>query len=166
MGKENLIMRNFSSVRKIAVGLIIVLIVLTLGFIWGNSLKTKEESSESSESVSNVIQVVVDTMFGEDVVSVEEGVVRKFAHATEFAALGLEFCVLLIAIKQESYKRYLQILPIGLFVAAVDECLQFVSLRGPALIDVLIDCCGFSVMTAVFIAIYAIRIKIKSKKQV
>lgn len=166
MGKEKLIMRNFSLVRKIAVGLIIVLIVLTLGFIWGNSLKTKEESSESSESVSNVIQVVVDTVFGEDVVSVEEGVVRKLAHATEFAALGLEFCVLLIAIKQESYKRYLQILPIGLFVAAVDECLQFVSLRGPALIDVLIDCCGFSVMTAVFIAIYAIRIKIKSKKQV
>ncbi|MBQ6980537.1 MAG: VanZ family protein [Clostridia bacterium] len=159
-------MRNFSLVRKIAVGLIIVLIVLTLGFIWGNSLKTKEESSESSESVSNVIQVVVDTVFGEDVVSVEEGVVRKLAHATEFAALGLEFCVLLIVIKQESYKRYLQILPIGLFVAAVDECLQFVSLRGPALIDVLIDCCGFSVMTVVFIAIYAIRIKIKSKKQV
>lgn len=159
-------MKNFSLFRKITVGVIIALILLTLYFIWNNSLMTKEESTESSESVSNVIQTVVDTVFGEDVVYVENGVVRKLAHATEFAALGLEFCVLLIAIKQESYKRYLQILPIGLFVAAVDECLQFVSLRGPALIDVLIDCCGFSVMTAVFIAIYAIRIKIKSKKQV
>lgn len=159
-------MKNFSLFRKITVGVIIALILLTLYFIWNNSLMTKEESTESSESVSNVIQTVVDTVFGEDVVYVENGVVRKLAHATEFAALGLEFCVLLIAIKQESYKRYLQILPIGLFVAAVDECLQFVSLRGPALIDVLIDCCGFSVMTVVFIAIYTIRIKIKSKKQV
>lgn len=159
-------MKEFSTKRKIAVSVIVIIIALTIGFIWGNSLKTKEESSESSESVSNVIQVVVDTVFGEDVVSVEEGVVRKLAHATEFAALGLEFCVLLIAIKQESYKRYFQILPIGLFVAAVDESLQFVSLRGPSIIDVFIDFGGFFIMTAIFIAIFAIRNKAKAKKQV
>ena len=97
---------------------------------------------------------------------VENGVVRKMAHGTEFAALGAEFCLLLIALKQESYKRYLQILPIGIFVAAVDEGLQFVSLRGPALTDVMIDFCGFLAATAVFLAIYAIRIKVKTKKQV
>lgn len=155
-------MKNFSLVRKITVGLIIVLIVLTLGFIWGNSLMTKEESTESSESVSSVIQTVVDAVLGEEVVTVEEGVVRKFAHATEFAALGLEFCLLIIALKQESYKRYLQILPIGLFVAAVDESLQFVSLRGPSIIDVFIDFGGFFIMTAIFIALFAIRNKVKA----
>ena len=159
-------MKDFSIKRKIAISVIIIIIALTIGFIWGNSLKTKEESSESSESVSNVLQTWVDTFFGEDVVSVEEGVVRKLAHATEFAALGLEFCVLLIAIKQESYKRYLQILPIGLFVAAVDESLQFVSLRGPSIIDVFIDFGGFFIMTVVFIAIFAIRNKVKAKRQV
>lgn len=159
-------MKDFSTIRKITVGLIIVLIVLTLGFIWGNSLMTKEESTESSESVSSVIQTVVDAVLGEEVVTVEEGVVRKFAHATEFAALGLEFCLLIIALKQESYKRYLQILPIGLFVAAVDESLQFVSLRGPSIIDVFIDFGGFFIMTAIFIAIFAIRNKVKAKRQV
>lgn len=159
-------MKEFSTKRKIAVSIIIIMIALTIGFIWGNSLKTKEESSESSESVSNVIQVVVDTVFGEDVVQVENGVVRKFAHATEFAALGLEFCLLIIALKQESYKRYLQILPIGLFVAAMDEGLQFVSLRGPSIIDVFIDFGGFFIMTAIFIAIFAIRNKVKAKRQV
>lgn len=159
-------MKDFSTIRKIIVCLIIVLIVLTLGFIWGNSLMTKEESTESSESVSSVIQTVVDAVLGEEVVTVEEGVVRKFAHATEFAALGLEFCLLIIALKQESYKRYLQILPIGLFVAAVDESLQFVSLRGPSIIDVFIDFGGFCIMTAIFIAIFAIRNKVKAKRQV
>ena len=158
-------MKDFSTKRKIAVSVIIILIALTIGFIWGNSTMPKEASNEESETVSSTLQTVVDAVLGEDVISVENGAVRKTAHATEFAVLGAEFCLLLIALKKGSYKNYLKVLPCGLFVAAVDEGIQVVSDRGPMLTDVLIDFCGFLVMTAVFLAIYAIRAKVKAKKQ-
>lgn len=157
-------MKDFSTIRKIAIGVIIILIALTVGFIWGNSMMSKETSNEKSENVSSTLQTVVDAVFGEDVVSVENGIVRKIAHATEFAALGMEFCLLLIALKQENFERYLEILPCGLFVAAVDEGIQVFSDRGPMVTDVLIDFCGFFIMTAVFLAIYAVRVKVKAKK--
>ena len=159
-------MKDLSTIRKIAVSVIIITIALTIGFIWGNSIMSKEASNEESETVSSTLQTVVDAVFGEDVVPVENGVVRKIAHATEFAVLGMEFCLLLIALKQEDVKKYLQILPCGLFVAAVDEGIQVFSNRGPAFTDVLIDFCGFFVIAAVFLAIYAIRVKAKAKKQV
>ena len=57
-------MTNFSTIRKIAVGVISVIIVLTCGFIWGNSLMSQEQSSESSETVSEVIQTVIDSVLG------------------------------------------------------------------------------------------------------
>ena len=157
-------MENLSKKRKIAIGVIIAIIVLTLGFIWGNSLKTVEQSSESSGKVYETVKTVVDAVFGEDVVPVTHTSIRKLAHYTEFTVLGAEMCALFIALKRESFKGYLHVLPYGVFVASVDECLQFLSGRGPALTDVLIDFCGYLFATAIFFAVFMIRRKRAAKK--
>ena len=155
---------KLSKKRKIAVAVIAVFIVLTLAFIWGNSVMTAARSSESSGAVYSTLKEVLDTVFGKDVVPLTHNFTRKLAHFSEFALLGAEFSLLFIAIKRESYKGYIHVLPYGLFVAAVDEGLQCISDRGPALTDVMIDFCGYITAVAVFFVIFLIRRRIKSKK--
>lgn len=157
-------MRELSKNRKIAVAVIITFIVLTVAFIWHNSLETQSQSSDDSEEVFSVIKVVLDSVFGEDVLPVTHIIIRKLAHFSEFAVLGGEFCLLVIAMNKESVKWYLQILPCGLFVAAVDEGLQFLSDRAPAITDVMIDFFGYCTAVAVFLVIFLIRNKLKNRE--
>lgn len=154
-----------SKKRKIAVAIIIVLIALTVAFIWSNSLKSQAESSESSGEIFNTIKAVLDDVFGEDVVPITHHDIRKAAHFSEFLLLGAEFCLLFIALNKESFKGYLHVLPCGLFVAAVDEGLQCLSDRGPAIIDVMIDFAGYLTSVAVFFIIFLIRLRAKDKRQ-
>lgn len=157
-------MKSLSKKRKIAVAIIIVFILLTVAFIWYNSLKTQTQSSASSGKVYETVKDVVDSVFGEDVVPVTHKGVRKTAHFSEFALLGAEFCMLFIAMGKENFKGYLHVLPYGVFVAAMDEGLQTLSDRGAAFTDVLIDFSGYLTATAVFFVIFLIKLKIKSKK--
>lgn len=158
-------MRELSKKRKIAVAVIIAIIVLTVAFIWSNSLKSREQSSASSDMVYNAAKSVLDEVFGEDVVPITRNGIRKAAHFSEFLLLGAEFCLLFIALGKESFKGYLHILPYGLFVAAVDEGLQSLSDRAPALTDVLIDFSGYLTAIAVFFVIFLIRRRAKNKRQ-
>lgn len=146
-----------SGKRKTAVGIIAACIVLTVAFIWSNSLKSQEQSSVRSGEVYGTVKAVLDGVFGEDVVPVTHHGIRKAAHFSEFLLLGTEFCLLFIALKKESFKGYLHILPYGLFVAAIDEGLQTLSDRGAAFTDVLIDLSGYLTAAAVFFVIFLIR---------
>ncbi|MBR0190252.1 MAG: VanZ family protein [Clostridia bacterium] len=150
--------------RKIAVWVIIALIALTVAFIWSNSLKSQERSAESSSEVYNTVKTVLDDVFGEDVVPITHNFIRKTAHFSEFLLLGAEFSLLFIALKKESFKGYLFVLPCGLLVAAVDEGLQTLSDRGAAFADVLIDFSGYLTAVAVFFIIFLIRHRAKTKK--
>ena len=153
-----------SKKRKIFVLIISVLIALTLAFIWGNSCLPKAQSAESSSEAQGIIQTVLDSVFGEDTVYVDEFHIRKLAHFAEFFALGAEFALLIIALNKENYKSYLTLLPIGLFVGAVDESIQVFSDRGAAVLDVLIDFSGYLTAVAVFVIIFALRKSVKSRK--
>ena len=154
-----------SKKRKIFVLIISVLIALTLAFIWGNSCLPKAQSAESSSEAQGIIQTVLDNVFGEDTVYVDEFHIRKLAHFAEFFALGAEFALLIIALNKENYKSYLTLLPIGLFVGAVDESIQVFSDRGAAVLDVLIDFSGYLTAIAVFVIIFALRKSVKSRKK-
>ena len=154
-----------SKKRKIFVLIISVLIALTLAFIWGNSCLPKAQSAESSSEAQGIIQTVLDNVFGEDTVYVDEFHIRKLAHFAEFFALGAEFALLIIALNKENYKSYLTLLPIGLFVGAVDESIQVFSDRGAAVLDVLIDFSGYLTAVAVFVIIFAVRKAVKSRKK-
>ena len=157
-------MKNITKNQKIAACIIIVLIVLTVAFIWFNSCQTVEKSSESSGAVYSTVKKAVDVIFGKDKVPITHNIIRKLAHFSEFALLGAEFSVLLMVLKKENLVKYLQILPYGVFVASVDEGLQFISHRGPAVTDVLIDFCGYFAAASLFYVLFLIRRRIKAKK--
>ena len=150
-----------SKKRKTFVYLISIIIALTVGFIWVHSCFPPDLSEEESTATTGIVQLVFDKIFGEGKLYIDEAVIRKLAHFTEFFALGTEFAFLLIALKKESYKSYLTLLLIGLFVGAIDETIQIFSGRGAAVLDVLLDFFGFSVAVGLFILIFFIRTKKK-----
>ena len=110
-----------------------ILIILMLIFIWGHSLVPMDQSATESEWFRTMIINPVLKFFGLGEMS--SHAVRKAAHMTEFAALGL-----LLFLFWE--KRYLITLLCGFFTAAIDETIQLVSGRGASFTDVLIDTAG------------------------
>ena len=68
--------------------LLLILIVLTLLFIWGNSLLSREQSSDESAWVMHLVTPLLEAFVGKG--NVTEHLVRKLAHFTEFAMLGFE----------------------------------------------------------------------------
>lgn len=157
-------MKDLSKSRKIFIVIVIVLIAVTVTFIWFNSCQSADTSSRESETVYTTVKTAIDAVFGVDTVPITHGGIRKLAHFSEFFLLGAEFSALVIALKKESFAWYAKILPFGVFVAAVDESLQFISKRGPSLIDVLIDFSGFFTAVAIFSVIFLIRCRVKAKK--
>lgn len=132
--------------HKISVGVCIVLIILTIGFIFNNSRKPVEESNKSSEIVADKITQAVEnkdnfiTTFFQNIV-VDN--VRKTAHAVEFFVLGIEISTLSFILKKKFKPQSLwNILTAALVVAVADESIQILSARGPKVRDILIDFCG------------------------
>lgn len=116
-------------------GLCIALLIAVLVFIWGNSLMPASVSSNFSDWVHSLL--LGEKPAGDEASG--SGVLRKIAHFTEFAALGM--CLAwLFGMLQKGYK-----LPFvcGAAAACIDEALQhFAPGRAPGAVDVLIDSCG------------------------
>ena len=82
-----------ADVKKRAVIVLSILIVLTLCFIFGNSLKGPAESLEQSNSVGDVIRPIIDP--DENLTDEEFSFfVRKSGHFVEYAVLGIECAIL------------------------------------------------------------------------
>ena len=112
------------------------LLTAMLVFIWGNSLLPGEVSQAFSDWVKSVLAWLLPDSGSE---SSGSGLLRKIAHFTEFAALG----VLLGWLMGMLQKRKLMPLGCGVMAACVDETIQyFVPGRSPALKDVAIDSLG------------------------
>ena len=124
--------------------------VLAVAFIFSNSLKTGEESSEQSSSVVDLIQEVaaffdpdspIATATGEDYARLHSGV-RTLAHFGEFALLGALFCGCCF-----SYTLKLPFQGIAgggvALVPCIDETLQaFTAGRAADWRDILVDIAG------------------------
>ena len=126
--------------RKIIRYSLLLLIAATLIFIFTNSLLPPEVSSEESDAVSEILEVILpeDTEIQEFVI----GNIRKIAHFTEFAVLGAEIFALL-ALESLSIGKCGMYTSFGsLFLAFIDETLQIFSKRGPTILDVWIDFLG------------------------
>ena len=136
--------------RERKIRICVVLIGLNLAFIWGNSLLPGEISGALSDGVKQILA----RLFSADASDPSGGgLLRKMAHFTEFAVLGLLLTRLLTLLG----KRGWYALPWGILAAAVDETIQiFVPDRGPALTDVGIDACG--VLTGMILLITGHRI--------
>ena len=151
--------------KKINLGILIFALVLTLGFIWGNSLQPVSTSVESSGGLFYKFKPIFDSLFGEG--SFTHSDFRKLAHFCEFFILGLEVSLLFLEINWLKKDKVYNLTTLGLIISVIDESLQMITDRGPAIIDVLIDCSGY--LTAVglvcFIVFFVKAIKAKKKKE-
>ena len=117
------------------------LIAALLAFIWGNSLLPGEDSGELSGFVGAVLQVLFPFLD----LSSETGMhlLRKAAHFTEFAALGLSFTWLWAMLIRARLPRIALPFLCGTLSAAIDETIQLFSPdRGPSIKDVALDASG------------------------
>lgn len=116
--------------------LCIALLCMILAFIWGNSLMSAENSQAFSDWVKRLLAIAVT---GSEPATEGSGLLRKLAHFTEFAALGMCLCWLLSMLGKNVWTGLIW----GGLVACVDETIQcFVPGRGPGLKDVGIDTLG------------------------
>ena len=112
------------------------LLICLLVFIWGNSLMP----GTVSQAISNFVQQLLSgkTIRPEEVPE-GSGILRKLAHFTEFAALGMLLCWLAGMLRRGWKPALLS----GAAVACIDETIQaFVPGRAPRLLDVCIDSLG------------------------
>ena len=117
--------------------LCVCLLVLNLTFIWGNSMLPADASTVFSDWVRDVLVMLFSG--GGGAVGGGTGLLRKIAHFSEFACLG----VLLAWLMGMLGKRRALALGAGFAAACIDETIQlFVPGRGPAFTDVLLDTSG------------------------
>ena len=132
-----------------------VLIVLNLALIWGNSLMTGADSGAISGGVLAFLGRFLPVLLTE----VGHTFLRKAAHFSEFALLGLLYCGRHRLARQETP---LHLMGFGLAVACIDETIQiFTPERASSLIDVWIDASGFALGFVVIYTAYIIYNKIK-----
>ena len=117
--------------------LCVVLILLNLCFIWGNSMLPGEVSGALSDWLRNLL--------GMDRGDPEQGtgLLRKLAHFSEFASLGFLLCWLAYLKGERGFHIFALALLGGLLTACIDESIQMLTPeRGPGLVDVWIDTSG------------------------
>ena len=119
-----------------------LLALLTLAFIWGNSLLGRDESQNLSRELLAEICTALETV-GVHLDPEDDHWLRKLAHFSEFGLLGLEMCLLLWLNRHHSVQGFVNCAFAGLSVAVADEALQLISNRGSQVQDVLLDFAGF-----------------------
>lgn len=112
------------------------LLILTLGFIWGHSCMPVSASQAESWWVTDLLTPFLEPILG--IGNVTDHFVRKLAHFSEYAALGLELGLLL----PHGGKGRLHASVFGLLCAFLDESIQLVVGRGDQIIDVWLDFSG------------------------
>ena len=123
--------------RRIA---LLIAIILTLAFIWGNSLLNREQSSDESAWVLQLVTPILELFVGKG--RVTEHLVRKLAHFAEFALLGFELLFWFSGVREKRKDMLLLAMSHGLFAALTDETIQLFSARGSQVQDVWLDFAG------------------------
>ena len=119
---------------------LLIAIILTLAFIWGNSLLNREQSSDESAWVLQLVTPILELFVGKG--RVTEHLVRKLAHFTEFSLLGFELFFWFSYVREKGKEILLLAMAHGLFAALTDETIQLFSARGSQVQDVWLDFAG------------------------
>lgn len=128
----------------LALRIALVLAMLgTVCFIFVNSMLPKQESSEQSSKVEDFLEEVIP-----DDLPAKQPIIdntRKIAHFTEYGLLGIEVALYVVIFMR---KRLIWAVPasfgIPFAVGFLDESIQVLSDRGPAIEDVWIDIGGYA----------------------
>lgn len=145
--------------KRISTVILIILILTTLAFIWGNSMQSIEASQALSVGVLEKVKPVLEVVAGAG--NVTDHLIRKLAHFIEFAALGSQLAVLLILFGRVRLQLVLNCTFFGLTVALLDETIQIFSYRGSQVQDIWLDfagfCTGLLAVLGVYLLIKAVR---------
>ena len=115
------------------------LLVALLAFIWGNSALPGQESGALSDWLGKFLSKFLPFL------ATESGLhfLRKAAHFSEFAALGMSFFWLFGMTVKKAPLRYSLPVVCGAAAACIDETIQIFSPgRNCSIADVGIDCAG------------------------
>ena len=140
--------------------LFILIIVLTLIFIWGQSLMSQNQSGAESEAVKSFLEKIF--VFENPITDFILKYVRKIAHFTEFGILGLEMTLFTFACTLLSRRDKLYLLSFGPIVAITDETIQKFTGRGSSFVDVMIDSAGYFTLVLITVLVCVI---IKNSKK-
>jgi len=126
--------------KRILTIVLIVLILVTIVFIWSNSLQSIPESQARSLGFLARIKPFLGIFVGSG--NVTDHLVRKLAHFTEFGALGCELALLLALQKRVSWQLVVNCAFVAMVVALTDETIQIFTGRGSQVQDVWLDFAG------------------------
>ena len=125
--------------RKTSIVILAITVVLIVAFIFGNSLKSSEESAKDIDAIASAIGPILEMILGREIENIGY-VVRKLAHFTEFCALGLATTGLVITIGSRcEWGLYGYGVLFCLIIAVCYEFIQSFVDRGSSVSDVLID---------------------------
>lgn len=134
-----------------------LLICLNLALIWGNSMMNAVDSEAVSGGVLDFLGRFLPVLLTEG----GHTFLRKAAHFSEFALLGLLFCGRHRLVRRNTPPH---LMGFGLAVACIDETIQiFTPGRASSLLDVWIDTAGFALGFVVIFLAYTINNKIKGE---
>ena len=149
--------------RNVAIWILLAVIIVIVIFIFGNSLKSRDASKSDSDFIVSIISPIIEKIFGR----VPENIgfiVRKLAHLTEFAFLGLSAMALASRLKKIWSDVYGYTCFCVLLIAVFDEFIQIFSGRGSSVSDVLIDLFGALVGFLIHLIIVTLRSRFKNNK--
>ncbi len=125
--------------KRVYKTLLVILILLTLCFIWGNSLLDREESTEVSSGVMDLLRPLLERL---GLYAQDDHILRELAHVAEFGLLGMELAALFLlqyGLCAAAGKRAAQL---SLLTGVTDELLQMLNDRSSQLLDVGLDFLG------------------------
>ena len=132
---------NKTTITRLINVALLLLIALTLIFIYAQSMKPEEVSKADSDKVSEIVGEIIPPTTKPG--AYLQNNIRKVAHFTEFFLLGTEIGIYVVLFMRK-YKTVLLSYPLGLVLAFFDESIQILSDRGPMISDVWVDLFGFS----------------------
>ena len=122
--------------------------IIMICIIWGNSLVPGTGSGSISLSVMESIRSVLDALSLPSA-WVTNFLVRKTAHVTEYAVLGILATNAFDPDRTAERMRIAAICLMLVLVPSIDETIQlFIDGRSGQVTDVLLDCCGAAVGVA------------------
>lgn len=152
------------SINRLMIAFFIVLSALVVAFIFSNSLKGAKATVSQSKSISDVLYNAVGGS-----ISIKKelfhSIIRKVAHMTEFALLGMFIGGIFIFIYLKNGKKYISLpILIGLLVGVCDEYIQSFFTRKSLVSDVLIDFGGVLIGLVITVLATVIINKIRKKR--
>ena len=140
--------------RRVLLFVLLSLLVITLSFIFYNSLLPPEKSAEESDAVGELVESVLPS--GTPVTDFLVANIRPTAHFLEFFALGAVTALLLVFFSYRPLVLSLLSVCIGALTGLIDESLQSFSSRAPEVVDVWVDTLGYFCATVAVVSVYFI----------